>query len=149
MDVQEAILRAELVLVAHVTWCCDGDCQFSDHTHLVISTSYAPLETGNAVAISYTWGEFDRHEVSLGHDPDGRQISIVLGCEWDEADYINKLADMAHSLSPSATATPFWVDQLCIPQDNDAVIRATLAAIPQIFYTFEAVTLLPGILASA
>ena len=51
---------------------------------------------------------------------------------------------MAYTLTPTEKAMPFWIDQLCIPQDNEAVIRATLAAIPLIFNVFDAVALLPG-----
>ncbi len=51
---------------------------------------------------------------------------------------------MGYDLSPSDTTMPFWIDQLCIPQDDEAIIRATLAAIPLIFHTFDTVALLPG-----
>jgi hypothetical protein len=32
---------------------------------------------------------------------------------------------------------PFWIDQLYIPPDNEAIIRATLATNPRIFNTLK------------
>lgn len=132
------------VLAASFTFCDEEGCQFAESTHLLVSKSYVPLKTGNAIAISYTWGEFDRHEMLLGHDDAGCKVSMVLGCEWNRSDVVEKLLHMAYNLTPTEAAMPFWIDQLCIPQDNDAVIRATLAAIPDIFNIFDAVALLPG-----
>jgi hypothetical protein len=132
------------VLAASFNICNDDACQCPETMHLLVSTNYVPLETGNAVAISYTWGEFDRHEMLLGHDENGRNVSMVLGCEWNRIDVIERLFQLAFTLTSTEEAMPFWIDQLCIPQDNEAVIRATLAAIPKIFNIFDSVALLPG-----
>ena len=132
------------VLVASFTFCDDEHCQFVESTHLLVSRSYVLLETGNAFAISYTWGEYDRHEISLGHDERGHNVPMTLGCEWSRSDVVEKLLHMGYALTTEDTAMPFWIDQLCIPQDNEAVIRQTLAAIPQIFNVFDAIALLPG-----
>lgn len=137
------------VLVASFTFCDDEACQFAESTHPLVSTSYVPLKTGNAIAISFTWGEFDRQEASLGHDATGREVSMFLGCEWNRSDVVERLLHMAYALTPDETPMPFWIDQLCIPQDNEAVIRSTLAAIPQIFNLFDNVAVLPGSPANA
>ena len=132
------------VLAASFTWCFDETCQSSANTHLLVTRTYVPLEAGNAIAISYTWGEFDRRDVPIGHDESGNEVALNLGCEWSASEFIDKIASMGYDLTPTDTAMPFWIDQLCIPQDDEAIIRATLAAIPKIFYTFDAVALLPG-----
>ena len=132
------------VLAATFVLCEDDACQFAESMHLVVSINYVPLKTGNAIAISYTWGEFDRQEMLLGHDEMGRRVTIVLGCEWNRTDVVKRLHQMASTLTTTPVAVPFWIDQLCIPQDNEAAIRATLQAIPSIFNIFDAVALLPG-----
>ena len=81
MNSDQASSEVIRVLVASFTFCSDEACQFSEDLHLLISRSYVPLTTGNGIAISYTWGEFSRHEVTIGHDEAGREVSIVLGCE--------------------------------------------------------------------
>ena len=55
------------------------NCSFSSQTHLLVAYKIVDLTYGNAVAISYTWGEFDRRKVILGHDGHGTAVEVCLG----------------------------------------------------------------------
>lgn len=94
-----------------------------------------PIRHDQAVAISYTWGEFNRTKVPIGHDGN-KLISIELGEEWILPEFIDRLASLSSS-------TPIWLDQLCIPQESKA-IRDALASVPTIYRTFDVVVLMPG-----
>lgn len=127
------------VRVASFETCVDVDCTFSSTPHLVITTKHIELKRGNAIAISYTWGDFDRRSRRIGHraDLDYTPVDMILGAEWILDDFRARLAALCKEHGAC------WIDQLCIPQDDEAV-RATLANIPLIYQTLDVVALLPG-----
>lgn len=124
--------------VAYTRLYTDETCSMKSQRHLEIENLDVPLEEGQAKAVSYTWGEFNRRQVPIGHakDKKRRRITIELGEEWTVSDVIERLAELSSS-------GPIWLDQLCIVQ-NDKAIRDTLAKIPAIFRTFPVVVLMPG-----
>lgn len=132
--------------VARLDFCYDDTCQISELVHLVISLDQVELSTSKAIAISYTWGEFDRRDVVVGHDAQGKIIHMNLGEEWDTQEFITRLVLLCiengedHGTDHSAC----WIDQLCIVQTNDEEVRKTLARIPSIYRTLDVVALMPG-----
>ncbi|KAF9634705.1 hypothetical protein BFW01_g5600 [Lasiodiplodia theobromae] len=116
---------------------CDCKRNWPD-PHLTIELDHIPVQRGEATAISYVWGEFDRRDVPIGHPP-GKSEDIIrmnLGIEWVTQDVIHRLAEIAAD-------KPIWMDQLCIPQ-NDEEIRRILANIATIYKTFDVAVLMPG-----
>lgn len=124
--------------VAKIAICHDRACSILSSTHLSIEMLEAPLDHGQATAISYTWGEFNRTEVPIGHfsTNGSNTISVELGEEWNVSEFI-------HSLASISSQGPIWLDQLCIPQKDEA-IRQALASVPTIYRTFDVVVLMPG-----
>ena len=122
-------------------WCNHPDCSFSGGRHLRVSQSFVGLENEHAIAISYTWGEFDRGATTIGHFDDGTSAVMTLGKEWtfDLDGFMAALQGICLE-----KGRPCWIDQLSIVQSNDAEVRATLASIPNIYRTFDVVVLLPG-----
>lgn len=119
---------------------CDaGSCPLISTPHIIITTFETELteENVDAVAISYTWGEFNRTEQVLGHDLDGTIIKIMLGAEWNVAEVGQSLLSLTESRGGC------WMDQLCIPS-KESEIRKTLAKIPTIYKSLDVVVLLPG-----
>lgn len=129
------------VKVAEISICHLLDCRHSEDLHLLVSWSYVNLDHGNVVAISYTWGEFNRTDSVIGHDADGKKISMQIGEEWDRTEFIMALAGICMSESETLAC---WLDQLCITQDDDEEVRRTIALIPQIYRSFDVVALMPG-----
>ena len=106
--------------------------------HLVVNRREVQLEIGVAAAISYTWGEYDREKVTIGHLEDGCVSQIELGQEWwPRIDMMTKLASLTEECGS------LWIDQLCIPQRGDA-LRDALAKISLVYETLEVRVLLPG-----
>lgn len=54
-------------------------CSFSSQTHLQVGYRLVPLEYGNAVAISYAWGDFDGEKFAIGHGEDDNEVKLCLG----------------------------------------------------------------------
>lgn len=129
---------ADTARVVKVVLCHDKTCPGLSYPHLAVELLQVPLEYGKATAISYTWGEFGRRPVFLGHmhDDNSHCICIELGTEWDVSDVIARLAS-------ESSEHPIWIDQLCIRQESEE-IRRTLAQIPAIYRTFDVTVLLPG-----
>ncbi|KAB2570231.1 hypothetical protein DBV05_g11076 [Lasiodiplodia theobromae] len=116
---------------------CDCKRNWPD-PHLTIELDHIPVQRGEATAIPYVWCEFDRRDVPIGHPP-GKSEDIIrmnLGIEWVTQDVIHRLAEIAAD-------KPIWMDQLCIPQ-NDEKIRRILANIATIYKTFDVAVLMPG-----
>lgn len=109
-----------------------------EQTHVVVERAEVDLATGNAIAISYAWGDYNRSKILLGHHTDGQAATMELGREWKPSDLIQTLADICKE------AQFCWLDQFSISQSDPDIIRATLAAIPDIYHTFDVVALLPG-----
>lgn len=104
-----------------------------------IDITQVELCRANATAISYTWGEFDRKPRAVGHladNPDAT-VSLTLGSEW-------KIEDLVGRLSELGSAKPLWIDQLCIPQEDEDETRNALASVPSIYRSFDVVALMPG-----
>jgi hypothetical protein len=56
-----------------------------------IEYDYVKLSKSLAIAISYTWGEFDRRDVVVAHDAQGNVVSMNLGVGRDTRETINTL----------------------------------------------------------
>lgn len=131
--------------------CRDGACKCSDllKSHLRITTHYVDIQRGAAIAISYAWGEFARKKRCIGHfGKSGTEAYMELGMEWDLDDLITTLVSDRVHVDPLANSSSreicYWIDQLCIKQDDPEEVRATLASIPQIFRSFDVAILIPG-----
>ena len=108
-------------------------------SHLSVETKKAELHESSGVAISYTWGEFDRDKRLIGHwqGHPQKEACITLGAEWRVSSFQNRLAQLTEKHGAC------WIDQFCVPQ-SDEKIQRTLAAIPSIFSTLPVTALLPG-----
>lgn len=129
-----------IIQLAKMQFCHNESCHMSKELHLCIEIFQVKLSASKAVAISYTWGEFDREKVVIGHDADGNSISMTLGKEWNIQELVFKLAEICNENQHAAC----WIDQLCIAQTNDEELRNTLAKIPSIYRTLSVVILMPG-----
>ena len=117
------------------------NCRFSSYTHLRTYYQYVPLEYGNAVAISYAWGDFDQRDVSIGHDEYGKEVKLCLGHEWPVDDVVQGLARICREHSRGRGC---WMDQLCIERGNPKAKRNILMQIPTIYRTLRTLIMLPG-----
>jgi hypothetical protein len=126
------------VLVHCFSWCsCGSETHLADHIKL--KTFKRPVRPGQAVALSYSIGDFDRQKHLFGH-VDGLEsqfVSLEFGGEWE----IGRLVSALVALSEKHGA--IWLDQLSIPQDP-ASITLHLQHMPQIYRGFEVVVLLPN-----
>jgi hypothetical protein len=104
---------------------------------LVSSHTFDLQQDGGAVAISYTWGEFERTRRVVGHNSTGEDVVLTLGAEWNTEDFANRLALLC--LERGAC----WIDQLCFLQ-GEAEVRESLASITSIYKTLNVVVLMPG-----
>lgn len=135
---------------AHVVsfgYCEVDDCPLRDEEakHVSITRRKALVATGVATAISYAWGEFDRQRRRIGHFEDGTAATIELGQEWVLDDLFDTLCSGRAALtSENDPRRWFWIDQLCIDQDNSEDVRNTLANIPDIYSAFDVAILMPG-----
>ncbi|KAF3931519.1 hypothetical protein ABW19_dt0206340 [Dactylella cylindrospora] len=107
--------------------------------HVSVSWSKVPINILSGVAISYTWGDFERENMIIGHwhDDPTRAIAMQLGTEWDVSDLLDRLVELTD------TRGAIWMDQLCVPQRED-YIREILPKVPDIFRTMEVAVLMPG-----
>jgi hypothetical protein len=85
------------VLVHCFSWCCCRSKIFSAD-HIKITILKRPVKTGQAVALSYGIGDFDRENHLFGH--------VDVGGEWE----IQGLANALVTLSERHGA--IWFDQL-------------------------------------
>jgi hypothetical protein len=126
------------VLVHRFSWCSCGSESHSAN-HIKLETFKRPVKPGQAVALSYGIGDFDRQKHLFGH-VDGLESELVrleFGGEWD----IERLTGALVALSGKHGAV--WLDQLSIPQDP-ASITLHLQNMPQIYCGFAIVVLLPN-----
>lgn len=63
-------------------------------------------------------------------------VQLELGTEWIVSDVVDRLAELSEE-------KPIWMDQLCIPQQEDKILQ-TLADIQSIFSTLDVVVFCPG-----
>lgn len=126
------------VLVHRFSWCsCRSETFLADHIKL--ESFMRPLEPGQAVALSYGIGDFDREKHVFGHVSglESEPVRLEFGAEWEISDLMNALA----ALSEKHCA--IWFDQLSIPQDPTS-IAIHLQNMPQVYRTLEVVILLPN-----
>lgn len=107
-------------------------------THLVVHIQYVDVARGSATAISYTWGEYFRRVVTIGHNQEGSLVKMELGEDWKIEAFITTLDEIC------AEYKFCWIDQLCINQSDDDNIRLILARIPDIYRSFNVLVLIPG-----
>ena len=137
----------EDVQVATIEFCCDGDCSFSEDLHLVVALRTVPLKHGQAIAISYTWGEFNRVYKCIGHTPGGAAVTMQLGEEWKIDEVIATLANIGleeyngasldqegsrQSEEDVDSKSACWIDQISIVQDDEHDDRKINDKIPKI-----------------
>ena len=126
------------VLVHCFSWCsCGSETHPADH--IKVKTFKRPVKPGQAVALSYAFGDFGRQKHLFGH-VDGLESEMVrleYGGEWE----IEGLKSALVALSEKHGAV--WLDQLSIPQDPTS-ITSHLQNMPQIYRGFEVVILLPN-----
>jgi hypothetical protein len=60
--------------VAKLLFCHDEDCVYGPDLHLRVEFEDIELEKSSAIAISYTWGEFDREGEFIGHDTESNPL---------------------------------------------------------------------------
>jgi hypothetical protein len=130
------------VLVHSFSWCFCGHIDFPVH-HIKVKTWMQPVVTGQAVALTYGIGDFDRNKHIFGHveNVPAVQVKLVFGSEWDIQQIMTALVEL------SETHSAIWMDQLSIPQDAVS-IAVNLQNMPQIYRTFDVVVLLPDALCS-
>ncbi|OCT45282.1 hypothetical protein CLCR_05464 [Cladophialophora carrionii] len=111
--------------------------------HLSIKTTAVELHKENGVAISYTWGQFDRTKHCIGHRESHptEYVWIELGAEWRVNSVLERLVQFTNKYGAC------WIDQVCF-QQKDEQIRRSLAQIPAIFRTLPVVIPWPGSLCS-
>ncbi|KAK4947845.1 hypothetical protein LTR10_013353 [Elasticomyces elasticus] len=131
------------VYVSNLVFCREPDCRLVTGPHLLITNEYVDLVRGNAVAISYTWGDYGRRKVVIGHElhnSGGRLQEMELGLEWtsDGNDLLQALDSICREFQYC------WIDQLSMDQENAAQIRKTLGRIPDIYRSLDVVALCPG-----
>jgi hypothetical protein len=126
------------VLVHCFSWCACGS-EIHSADHIKLKTSNRPVKPGQAVALSYGIGDFDREKHLFGHVEglESESVSLEFGGEWE----IEGLMSALVVLSEKHGAV--WLDQLSIPQDP-ASITVHLQNMPQIYRGFEVVVLLPN-----
>jgi hypothetical protein len=97
------------VLVHCFSWCCCRSKIFSAD-HIKITILKRPVKTGQAVALSYGIGDFDRENHLFGHvdglEPEPELVRLEFGGEWE----IQGLANALVTLSERHGA--IWFDQL-------------------------------------
>ena len=120
------------------SWCSCGS-ETHPAEHIKVKTFKRPVEPGQAVALSYGFGDFDRQKHLFGHVDGVESEAVILefGGEWE----IERLKGALVALSEKHGA--IWFDQLSIPQDPTS-ITSHLQNMSQIYRGFEVVILLPN-----
>lgn len=134
------------IQIVKLQFCHDNTCSLEKKWHLKVEYEYVELSKSSAIAISYTWGEFDRRDVVIGHDAQGSAVSMNLGREWDVEELIVRLATICldNGEEHGSEHAACWIDQLCLSQKSEDQIRIALARIPSIYRTLDVVALMPG-----
>ena len=134
----EAAQQASTVTLAKFKLCIGADFGDSD-SHLNVTTEKTDNSLLSAVAISYTWGEFNREPRIIGHwqgCPKSKAY-IVLGSEWSITSFKKRLAQLTEKHGEC------WIDQFCFPQDEKKV-RGAYLTISSISETYPVIALFPG-----
>jgi hypothetical protein len=117
------------------------NCDLLAHTHLSIGYRVVRLLYGKAVSVSYTWGEFNRRPVTIGHNHEKILIDMELGEEWPTQDVVTTPARIYREHSRRGGC---WIDQRCILQHDRELRRKAVMRIPTIFRTFGTVIMMCG-----
>jgi hypothetical protein len=131
------------VPVHNITWCSCLREEFPA-PHVAVRSWIQSVATGQAIAVSYGIGDFDRAKHIFGHVDNGlttQQVELQFGGEWDIDQVMKALVELSESHGA------IWMDQLSIPQDT-ASIATNLQNMPQIYRTLDVVVLLPDALYS-
>ena len=126
------------VLVHRCSWCfCRSETFLADHIKL--ESFMRPLESGQAVALSYGIADFEREKHVFGHVSglESQSVRLEFGGEWEVSGLMNALV----ALSEKHGA--IWLDQLSMPQDPVS-LAIHLQNMPQVYHTLEVVVLLPN-----
>jgi hypothetical protein len=137
----EAVELPELQVLVH----CFSRCYCRSNTfsadHIKVKTLNHPVESGQAVALSYGIGDFDRQKHLFGHvdgpEPEPELVRLEFGGEWEIQGFMDALVTLSEKHGA------IWFDQLSIPQDP-ASITLHLQNMPRIYREFEVVVLLPN-----
>jgi hypothetical protein len=141
---EESPKSTTFIRIAKMQFCHDDECEHGSDIHLNVEFDDIELENSSAIAISYTWGEFDREDEFIGHDTKGTPLLLNLGKEWDVQEVRACLAMLCieNGEARGSRHAGCWIDQLCIPQ-TDKGIRTALASIPSIYKKLDVVVLMP------
>jgi hypothetical protein len=126
------------VLVHCFAWCSCGSETYSAD-HIKLKAFNRVVTPGQAVALSYGMGDFDRQKHLFGH-VDGLESEVVrleFGGEWEIGGLLSALVALSEKYGA------VWLDQLSIPQDPVS-IALHLQNMPQIYSDFEVVVFLPN-----
>lgn len=80
--------------VVNLSCCTLEGCDYGPEQHLVVKTKFVDLERGNAVAISYTWGDIARKRRKIGHYTDGSIATLTLGDDWRDEEDLSKVGKL-------------------------------------------------------
>ncbi|KIX04666.1 uncharacterized protein Z518_05536 [Rhinocladiella mackenziei CBS 650.93] len=138
------------IRVARMQFCHNSEYEHGSDLHLNIEFDDIELEKSSAIAISYTWGEFDREDEVIGHDTEGTPLLLNLGKEWDVQEMTACLARLCidNGEERGSRHAGCWIDQLCI-RHTDEGFRTALANIPSIYRKLDVVALMRYLLAHA
>lgn len=140
----DALLDDTLHVPVHsFTWCSCGREEFPV-PHIAVGSWIRSVATGQAMAVTYGIGDFDRAKYVFGHVDDElaiQQVKLEFGGEWNIDQVMKALVELSESHGA------IWMDQLSIPQDT-ASIAINLQNMPQIYRTLDVVVLLPDALCS-
>jgi hypothetical protein len=120
------------------SWCsCGSETHPADH--IKVKTFKRPVEPGQAVALSYSFGDFGRQKHLFGHvdGVESESVRLEYGDEWEIEGVKGALVAL------SKTHGAVWLDQLSIPQDPTS-ITSHLQNMTHIYRGFEVVVLLPN-----
>ena len=135
-----AVEPGTAILVTQFSRCSCGHRTYEDY-HLAVQTFATELRRGEAAAISYAIGHFDREDRLIGHvrELPAQTVHLKLGDEWDIFELQQRLVEISEQCGA------VWLDQLSILQTSTGICN-TLAHVPAIFHTLETIMLLPGAL---
>ena len=76
----ESLIRTQFCVVKFESY-HNSEYTFSTDLHLIITTESIKLKRSKAIALSYTWGKFDRKRRCIGHHPNNTPVELKLGAK--------------------------------------------------------------------
>ena len=116
-------------------------CTLLPNFQLAVGYEMVDLAYGNAVAVSYTGGHYNRAAVVVGHNAQKQLIKMNLGQYWPVQGIIYTLGRIFRK---HFRARGCWMDQFCIPQDDPSARRRVVMEIPSIYRTSRTVVVMFG-----